>query len=62
MKDDRITLVYEENDIRIELGKILTNHSMRVDDALEILGIDMDKVASANGWDGWNFEALKLEY
>ena len=61
-KDDRITLVYEEFGVRIEFGKILTNHSMSVDDALRILGIDMDAFATARGWDGWNYEALKLEY
>lgn len=60
--DDRITLVYEESGIRIELGKILTNRSMSVDDALQILGIDMDAFTAAQGWDGWNYEALKLEY
>lgn len=62
MKDDRITLVYEENGVRVELGKILTNRSMSVDDALLLLGIDMDKYAEEMGWDGWNWEALKLEY
>lgn len=61
-KDDRITLVYDELGVRIELGKILTNHSVSVDDALRILGIDMDAFAAAQGWDGWNYEALKLEY
>lgn len=62
MKDDRITLVYEENEERIELGKILTNHNMSVDEALDLLDIDMDAFAQEQGWDDWNYEALKLEY
>lgn len=56
-----MVLVYEENNIRLELGTILTNHSMTIDEALELLEIDMDKVADEQHWDDWNFEALKLE-
>lgn len=62
MKDDRLTLVYAEGNIRVELGKILTNKSISIDDALNILGIDMDAFADKQGWDGWNYESLKLIY
>ena len=44
------------------LGEVITNHSMTVDEALEVLGIDMDKVAQENGWDDWDFEELRMEY
>ena len=44
------------------LGEVITNHSMTVDEALEILGIDMDNVAQENGWDDWDFEELHMEY
>lgn len=60
--DDRITLVYEENGETLELGKIFSNHSISIDEALDLLDIDMDDVAIDNGWDGWNYEALKLVY
>ena len=58
MKDDRLTLVYQEGDVRVELGKILTNKSISIDDALRILGIDMDSFADKQGWDGWDYEVV----
>lgn len=60
MKDDRLTLVYADGNIRVELGKILTNKSISIDDALRILGIDMEVFADKQGWDGWNWECLHL--
>lgn len=44
------------------LGEITTNHSMTVDEAIEFLEIDMDKVAEENGWDDWDWEELRMEY
>ena len=55
-------LVYDENGERIVLGEVLTNHSMSVEDVIDLLEIDMDQFAYDRGWDGWNYEALKLEY
>lgn len=46
----------------ILLGEILTNHSMTVDEALEHVGINMDKYAQENGWDDWDWEELRMEY
>lgn len=43
----------------ILLNEILTNHSMTVDEALDISGIDMDKYAKEHGWDDWAWEELR---
>lgn len=56
-------LVYRENGIELALGEVLTNHEMTIDEALECLGMsteDMDAIASREGWDDWDFEALCL--
>ena len=51
-------LFYED----ILLGEVVTNHSMAVDEALDILDIDMDAVARENGWNDWDWEQLHMEY
>lgn len=43
------------------LGRILTNHGLTIEEALDLLGIDMDKYAAEQGWDGWDYEQLSLE-
>lgn len=47
---------------KILLGEVLTNHSMTVDEALELVGVDMDKYAEEHGWDDWDWEELRMEY
>ena len=54
----KVTLKYGE----IELGTIRTNHGMDVMEALNLLGIDMDEYAAAEGWDGWDFGELEMVY
>lgn len=51
-------LMYDE----IVLGEILTNHSMSIEDAIELLEIDMDLYAEEQGWDDWEYESLRMEY
>lgn len=60
MIDNTLTLIYEENGEKIELGRIFTNHSISIDEALDLLDIDMNEIANGLGWDDWNVEALKL--
>ena len=55
-------LVYVANGERIVLGEVLTNHSMSIEDVIDLLEIDMEQFAYDRGWDDWNYEALKLEY
>ena len=44
----------------ILLAEVTSNHSMAVWEALEIAGINMDEYAAANGWDGWDPEAIEF--
>ncbi len=54
----KVTLYYAG----IELGTIYTNRGMDVMEALNLLGIDMDDYAAAEGWDGWDFGELEMVY
>ncbi|RKI90412.1 hypothetical protein D7V94_13335 [Parablautia intestinalis] len=58
--DGNMLLVYSDDNVFEIIGGILTNHSMSVDDALELLGVDMDAWAEGKGWEGWDWEALEL--
>lgn len=55
-----ILLVYADDNVFEIIGAILTNHSMSVDDALDLLDVDMDVWAEEQGWDGWDWGALHL--
>ena len=59
MKDYIMVLKYDD----AVLGRILTNpnHALTIDEALDLLDIDMDKYAAEQGWDGWDYEQLSLE-
>lgn len=46
----------------VEICEIMTNHSMSVDDVLELMEIDMDTFAAEQGWDDWNPDLMRLEY
>lgn len=53
-------LVYADDYTFEIVGGNLTNHSISVDDALDLLGVDMDAWAAEQGFDGWDWEALHL--
>lgn len=55
-------LYYNDNGNKILLTEVITNHSMSIDDALNLSGIDMDKWAEGQGWDNWDYEALEMEW
>lgn len=57
MKDYTMILKYADT----VLGRILTNHGLTIDEALNLLDIDMDKYAEEQGWEGWDYEQLSLE-
>lgn len=57
MKDYTMVLKYADT----VLGRILTNHGLTIDEALNLLDIDMDKYAAQQGWEGWDYEQLSLE-
>lgn len=45
----------------IELGSVMTNHSMSIEDMLDMLDINMDEYAEKHGWDDWEYDHLRLE-
>ena len=55
-------LYYNDNGNKILLTEVMTNHSMSIDDALNLAGIDMDKWAEDQGWDNWDYGALEMEW
>ena len=55
-------LYYNDNENRILVAEVITNHSMNVDDVLQLAAINMDDFADKQGWDGWDFEALEMDY
>lgn len=57
MKDYTMILKYADT----VLGRILTNHGLTIDEAINLLDIDMDKYAEEQGWEGWDYEQLSLE-
>ena len=52
----KLVIKYEDE----VLGTVHTNHGMTVWEALELLGIDMDKFAAEQGWDGWDADYLSM--
>lgn len=54
-----LKLIYKHSETQVEvIGSIITNKSLSVEDALEILGLDMDELAIEKGWDGYDYNAL----
>jgi hypothetical protein len=53
-----VTLYYGDQ----KLGQVTTNHSMSIEDILEQLDINMDDYAKSQGWDGWDYEQLRMEW
>jgi hypothetical protein len=55
-------LWYNDNGSKTLVAEVVTNHSMSIDDALDIADVDMDTFASEHGWDDWDYEALEMEW
>lgn len=57
--DDNLYVVYDTHDGDYYLVcSVITNHSMTIDEALDLCGIDMDEEADSEGWDGWDYDDL----
>lgn len=54
-------LVYADECTFEIIGGILTDGIM-VDEALDLLDIDMDDYAEERHWDGWDYDALDIVY
>lgn len=55
---ERTLKVYYED---ILVGEVLTNHSMSVDDALELIGFDEKEFIDANGFDAIDYDDFRIE-
>ena len=51
-------IMYEE----ILVGEVMTNKSMNVVEALELVGFDEDKFLQENGFDAVDYNDFKLVY
>ena len=51
-------IFYEE----ILVGEVMTNRSMTVDEALEMIGFDEEKFLQENGFDAVDYNDFKLVY
>lgn len=57
----------EENTMKIYyddilVGEVITNRSMSVDEALELIGFDEEKFINENGFDDIDYNDFKLVY
>lgn len=50
-----------DNNKMYVVAVITTNHSMTIDQALELAGVNMDDWAHDQGWDGYDYESLTME-
>lgn len=53
-------LVYHDKHTFEIIGHIFTNHSMSIEDALNLLDVDMDEWTKEKRWDDWDYDALEL--
>jgi DNA-binding XRE family transcriptional regulator len=53
---------YEDENVKEQIGQVLTNRNMTTDEALELTGVDMDKWAMDQGWEGWDYNCIVMEY
>lgn len=58
MAFNKYEIVYRDEENEIVVGEFSGNMSYTVDQALDIAGVDMDKFAEENGWDGWDWNCL----
>ena len=55
-----LKLVYKDETGTYEITEVLTNHSMSIDDILQLADIDMDAWADDKGWEGWDYDCLQM--
>lgn len=56
----KLVYVHAENDQEV-LGEVMTSHSISVEDALELLNIDMEDYSQQQGWEDYDYNALRVE-
>lgn len=55
----KLVYVHSETDVEV-IAEIMTNHSISVEEALELSGVNMDVYAEEQGWEDYDYNALKV--
>ena len=55
-----MSVYYTDENVNIKLGEVCTNRSLTAEEALYVLGIDMDDYADERGWECWDPEAINF--
>lgn len=56
---EKIVKLYHDD---VYICEVLTNHSMSVEDVLNLMEIDMNAFAAKQGWDDWNPGLMWTKY
>lgn len=54
-------VIYNDCDEKIVLGEIMTNHSLSVFEAIDILGIDLEEWRESLGWEDYDLNGFVFE-
>lgn len=54
----KVKIMYED----VLVGEVLTNRSLTVGEALELIDFDEEAFLSEQGWDGIDYNEFRLEY
>ncbi|HIX42795.1 MAG TPA: hypothetical protein H9983_05925 [Candidatus Kurthia intestinigallinarum] len=54
-------VIYNDCDEKIVLGEIMTNHSLSVFEAIDILGIDLEEWRESLGWEDYDLNGFAFE-
>lgn len=54
-------VIYNDCDEKIVLGEIMTNHSLSVFEAIDILGIDLEEWRESLGWEDYDSNCFDFE-
>jgi len=54
-------VIYNDCDEKIVLGEIMTNHSLSVFEAIDILGIDLEEWRESLGWEDYDPNCFAFE-
>lgn len=55
-----LKLIYKDETGSYQIAAVVTNHSMSINDILQLSGVDMNQWADDQGWDGWDWDNLEI--
>lgn len=56
----KLVYVHSESDVEV-IAEIVSNHSISVEEAIELSGVNMDVYAEEQGWESYDYNALKVQ-